>query len=212
MSDQIKLAGADAIELNIYFVPNDPHVSSYDVEARYLEMVSIVRAAVKIPVAVKIGSQFSNLPNFVRRLAETGANGVVMFNRFLEPDINLSTLQITPQLVLSNRHELRLPLRWIAIVRDQTAMSLAASSGVHFYEDAIKLLLVGADVCMMTSALIKHGVDYIASLLEGYRDPVPWPSALYGWDYRTRETLAANESVRPLAASPARILVGELLP
>jgi dihydroorotate dehydrogenase (fumarate) len=158
-------AGADAIELNIYFVPNDPHMTAYDVESRYLEMVAIVQQAVKIPVAVKIGSQFSNLTNFVSRLAATGAKGVVMFNRYLEPDINLATLQITPQLVLSSRHELRLPLRWIAILRDQTAMSLAASSGVHFPEDAIKLLLVGADVCMMTSALLKHGVDYVGEML-----------------------------------------------
>jgi len=158
-------AGADAIELNIYFVPNDPNMSSYDVESRYLEMVAIVREAVRIPLAVKIGAQFTNITNFVSRLAATGANGVVLFNRFLEPDINLATLQITPQLVLSSRHELRLPLRWIAILRDQTAISLAASSGIHFPEDALKLLLVGADVCMMTSALLKHGVDYVAEML-----------------------------------------------
>jgi dihydroorotate dehydrogenase (fumarate) len=158
-------SGADALELNIYFVPNDPHMTAYDVESRYLEMVAMVRQAVQIPIAVKIGAQFSNVANFVSRLAETGANGAVLFNRFLEPDINLATLQITPQLVLSSRHELRLPLRWIAILRDQTAISLAATSGVHFPEDVIKLLLVGADVCMMTSSLLKHGVDYIAEMV-----------------------------------------------
>ena len=116
-------------------------------------------------MAVKIGPQFSNLSNFVGRLAKTGANGVVLFNRYLEPDIDLETLQIMPQLVLSSRHELRLPLRWIAILRDQMAISLAATSGIHFPEDVIKLLLVGADVCMMTSALLKHGVDYVSELI-----------------------------------------------
>ena len=163
-------AGADAIELNIYFVPTDPRMTAYDVESRYIELVATVRDVVKIPVAVKIGAQFTNLPHFVGRLASVGANGVVLFNRFLEPDIDLATLQVTPQLVLSSRHELRLPLRWIAILRDQMAISLAATSGVHFPEDAIKLLLVGADVCMMTSALLKHGADYVGEMVEGMQN------------------------------------------
>jgi dihydroorotate dehydrogenase (fumarate) len=159
-------SGADAVELNIYFVPTDPHMTAYDVESRYLELVATVRQAVKIPVAVKIGAQFSNLSNFVPRLASAGANGVVLFNRYLEPDINLETLQITPQLVLSSRYELRLPLRWIGILRDQVAISLAATSGIHFPEDVVKLLLVGADVCMLASALLKHGIDYVSELVE----------------------------------------------
>jgi dihydroorotate dehydrogenase (fumarate) len=158
-------AGADAIELNIYFVPTDPRQSAADVEARYVELVATVRQAVSIPVAVKLGAQFTSLPHFVGQLANAGANGVVLFNRYLEPDIDLGTLQVTPQLVLSNRHELRLPMRWIAILRDQSAISLAATSGLHYPEDVIKLLLVGADVCMMTSALLKHGADYVAELL-----------------------------------------------
>jgi len=159
-------AGADAVELNIYLVATDPHATSYDIESRYLELVATVRQAVKIPVAVKIGAQFTNLSNFVGRLAKTGANGVVLFNRYLEPDIDLATLRITPQLVLSNRHELRSPLRWIAILRDQTAISLAATSGIHYPEDVIKLLLVGADSCMLASALLKHGVDYVSELVQ----------------------------------------------
>lgn len=163
-------AGADAIELNIYFVPTDPRETAYDVESRYIELVATVRDAVTIPVAVKLGAQFSNLPHFVSRLATVGAKGVVLFNRYLEPDIDLDTLQVTPQLVLSSRHELRLPLRWIAILRDQLAMSLAATSGVHFPEDAIKLLLVGADVCMMTSALLKHGAEYVGEMIEGVQN------------------------------------------
>jgi dihydroorotate dehydrogenase (fumarate) len=162
----IEEAGADAIELNIYFIATDPEMTSADVESRYIDLVATVRDVVKVPIAVKIGSQFSNLCNFVPRLAQAGANGVVLFNRFLEPDINLETLQVVPQLVLSSRHEMRLPLRWIAILRDQVSLSLAATSGIHFPEDIVKLLLVGADVCMLTSSLLKHGVDYVAELLD----------------------------------------------
>lgn len=158
--------GADAVELNIYFVPTDPHVTSYDVESQYLELVAEVRQAVKIPVAVKIGAQFTNLPNFVARLAEAGAGAVVLFNRFLEPDIDLNTLQVTPQLVLSSRHEARLPMRWIAILRDQVAISLAATSGIQHADDAIKLLLVGADVVMIASALLMHGADYVSETID----------------------------------------------
>jgi dihydroorotate dehydrogenase (fumarate) len=162
--------GADAVELNIYFVPTDPTMTAYDIESRYIELVATVRESVSVPIAVKIGAQFTNLPHFVRRLASAGANGIVLFNRFLEPDINLDTLQVTPQLVLSNRHELRLPLRWIGILRDQTSISIGATSGVHYSEDVIKLLLVGADVCMTTSAVLKHGAGYVAELVEGVQN------------------------------------------
>jgi dihydroorotate dehydrogenase (fumarate) len=156
--------GADAVELNIYFVPTDPGVTAAEVEARYVDLVATVRQAVKIPVAVKIGAQFTNLSNFAGRLAKAGADGIVLFNRYLEPDVDLHSLQITPQLVLSTRHELRLPLRWIAILRDQLAISLAATSGIHYPEDVVKLLLVGADACMIASSLLKHGVDYVTEL------------------------------------------------
>lgn len=162
----IEEAGADAIELNIYFVATDPDMSAADVELRYVDLVASVHDVVSIPVAVKIGAQFSNLTNFIPRLAQAGAKGVVLFNRFLEPDIDLEKLQITPSLVLSNRHELRLPLRWIAILRDQVSLSLAATSGIHYPEDVIKLLLVGADVCMITSTLLRHGVEYVPEMLK----------------------------------------------
>jgi dihydroorotate dehydrogenase (fumarate) len=163
-------AGADAIELNIYFVATDPEMTSADVEWRYIDLVATVHDAVKIPIAVKIGSQFSNLTNFIPRLAQAGASGVVLFNRFLEPDIDLETLRVTPNLVLSNRHELRAPLRWIAILRDQVSISLAATSGIHFPEDVIKLLLVGADVCMVTSTLLRHGVEYVSEMLKAIQN------------------------------------------
>lgn len=163
-------AGAAAIELNIYFVATDPHMTADDVESRYAELVSMVHEAVKIPVAVKIGQQFSNLASFVPRLATAGASGVVLFNRFLEPDIDLESLRIMPHLVLSNRHELRAPLRWIAILRDQVSISLGATSGIHYPEDVIKLLLVGADACLVASTLLRHGVEYAGEMLSAIQN------------------------------------------
>ncbi len=162
----IQETGADAIELNIYFVPTDREMSPADVEARYVDLVATVRDVVTIPLAVKLGAQFTSLPNFISRLAQVGADGVVLFNRYLEPDIDLETLQITPRLVLSHRTEMRLPLRWIAILRDQVSLSLGATSGIHTPEDAIKLLLVGADACLITSTLLRHGIDYVAEMLK----------------------------------------------
>ena len=150
-------AGADAVELNAYFVPTDPEATAAQVEKRYLDLVAAVREAVTIPLAVKLGPYFTSLPNFARRLVEVGANGLVLFNRFVQPDIALETLEITPRLALSTSAELRLPLRWIAILRPQLAISLAASTGIQTSEDVIKLLLVGADVTMTTSALLRHG-------------------------------------------------------
>ena len=128
-------AGADALELNVYFVPTDCDMDGAEVERRYVDLVAEVKQSVKIPLAVKIGSQFSSIPNIAYRLVTAGADGLVLFNRFLEPDIDLESLQIVPDLVLSQRHEVRLPLRWIAILRDQLQCSLAATSGIH---DAIE--------------------------------------------------------------------------
>jgi dihydroorotate dehydrogenase (fumarate) len=161
----IQEAGADAIELNIYFVATDPSMSAIDVECQYTELVATVREVVSIPIAVKLGCQFTNLTNFVPRLAQAGARGVVLFNRFQEPDIDLEKLQTVPSLVLSNRHELRAPLRWIAILRDQVSLSLGATSGIHYPEDVIKLLLVGADACLITSTLLRQGAPYVAEML-----------------------------------------------
>jgi dihydroorotate dehydrogenase (fumarate) len=162
----IEEAGADALELNIYFIPTDPEMSAASVVQQHIDLVAMVRETISIPLSVKLGPNFSSLPNFASRLVVAGADGLVLFNRYLEPDIDLETLQITPHLILSTRHEIRASLRWIAILRDQLSISLAASSGVHFAEDAIKLLLVGADVVMMTSALLKHGADYAQVLIE----------------------------------------------
>ena len=150
-------AGADALELNVYYVATDPDQTAADVEARYIDLVQVVRASIAIPLAVKIGPFFSCLPNMAERLLATGADGLVLFNRFLQPDISLETLTVTPRLVLSTSDELRLPLRWIAILRGMTSKSLASTTGVHTAEDVLKMLLAGADVTMLASALIRHG-------------------------------------------------------
>lgn len=162
-------AGADALELNIYFVPTDPDASAADVEKRYVDLVASVRSHVTIPLAVKFGTNFSSIPHFARQLTAAGANGLVLFNRWLEPDIDLEELQITPNLVLSNRYEMRVPLRWIAILREHLSVSLAATSGVHYAEDVIKLVLAGADVVMMASALLKYGPETLGKLREDLR-------------------------------------------
>jgi dihydroorotate dehydrogenase (fumarate) len=162
-------AGADALELNIYMVADDECEPGAAVEERYIDLVTAVRETVTLPLAVKIGCQFSSLPNFVQQLVHAGADGLVLFNRYLEPDIDLEKLEVVPSLVLSQRHELRLPLRWIAILRDQTRTSLAATSGIHTAGDVLKALLVGADVAMMTSALLQSGPGLARKVLHEIR-------------------------------------------
>ena len=142
-------------------------MSGSAVEQRYIELVSKVREAVQIPLAVKIGAQFSSIPHFANQLVLAGADGLVLFNRYLEPDLDLERLQIKPELVFSQPHEARTSLRWIAILRDQLpSASLAATSGVHGATELAKLLLAGADVGMMTCALLLHGPKYAATTLQ----------------------------------------------
>ncbi|MHB0959164.1 MAG: dihydroorotate dehydrogenase-like protein [Pirellulaceae bacterium] len=159
-------AGVDAMELNIYFVPTDSRMSAHSVEDQYAELVQVVKDTLSIPLSVKIGPFFTSMPGLVQRVTDAGADGLVMFNRYLEPDIDLESLQVAPNLVLSSRHELRLALRWIAIVRDQTEISLAATGGVHFADDVIKALLAGADVVQMATAILRYGPPYLGKLLE----------------------------------------------
>jgi len=165
----IEDAGADALELNIYFVAAEASTSSDLVELRYLKLVEAVKDSITIPLAVKIGPYFSSTAHIAQRLEEAGADGLVLFNRFLQPDIDLDTLQVDPEVHLSTSEELRLPLRWIAILNGQVGCSLAGTSGVHTAEDALKLLLAGADVTMMASALLKHGSARIGEVVEGMR-------------------------------------------
>ncbi len=162
----IEEAGADALELNIYFVATDAEMASAEVEQRYVDLVADVKQSLGIPLAVKIGPYFSGLPHFAKQLVEAGANGLVLFNRFLEPDVDLENLQFHPSLLLSSRAELRLPLRWIAILRDQLDCALAATSGVHCTEDVVKALLVGADITMMASILLQRGAAYLTQMAQ----------------------------------------------
>ena len=165
----IQDAGADALELNVYLIAADPDETGERVERRYLDLVAAVRSSVQIPLAVKIGPFFSSVANTARRLVEAGADGLVLFNRFMQPDIDLESLQVDPTLHLSTSEELRLPLRWIGILHGRVQTSLAATTGVHTAEDALKLILAGADVTMMASALFRNGPEHVGTVIEGIR-------------------------------------------
>lgn len=164
---KIQDAGADALELNIYYLPTDLKLTSDQMEENYLNLVNNVHSKVSIPLAVKLPPFFTALPNFANRLVEAGANGLVLFNRFYQPDFDLENLEVTPNLVLSNSDELRLPLRWIAILYGKVKTDLALTTGVHTGEDAIKAMMAGANVAMTTSALLKRGTSAIPQILDG---------------------------------------------
>lgn len=162
---KIEESGADALELNVYLIPTDPNASGPDVEKRYLDLVEAVRAEITIPLAVKIGPYFSSMPHMARQLVEAGADGLVLFNRFFQPDIDLETLEVVPRVNLSPRTALLLPLRWIGILRGQVQTDFAITSGVHTAEDALKAILVGADATMMASALLRGGAGQVSTML-----------------------------------------------
>lgn len=156
--------GADAIELNIYFIPTDIDTLGSEIEEMYLEIIKAVRYEVNIPLAVKLSPFFSNFANFAKKLADLKVNGLVLFNRFYQPDINLENLEIRPSIYLSTSHANRLPMRWIAILKHRVNLDFAATSGIHTSDDVIKMLLVGANVTMLCSALLKNGVFYLLQL------------------------------------------------
>jgi len=168
-ASSIQNAGASALELNVYAVAADLDLTAAQVEEQYLELVAEVRSAITIPLAVKVAPFFSAFANMARRLVDAGADGLVLFNRFVYPDIDLDALQVVPRLVLSRSVESRLPLMWIALLRGRLATSLAATSGVHGWDDVVKLLLAGADVTMTASGLYQKGPEHLATLLEGLR-------------------------------------------
>ena len=161
----IEDAGADALELNIYYLPTNTKVSGLEVETLYLDILSSVRKAVNIPVAVKISPFFSSIPNMTSRLSDAGADGLVLFNRFYQPDFDLETLEVVPRLVLSNSNDLRLPLRWVAILYGSLTADLAITSGIHCSQDVIKSLMAGARVTMMASELLQNGVRRVGQVL-----------------------------------------------
>ena len=158
-------AGADALELNIYYLPTDPALTGEDVEKRYTELVARVKASIGIPVAVKLSPYFSAMVDMAKKLDAAGVDGLVLFNRFYQPDFDLRLLDIIPNLILSNSNELLLRLHWVAILYDHVKASLAITGGVHTAEDVLKAMMAGARVAMMTSALLKRGIGHIAYVL-----------------------------------------------
>ncbi|MDH3680123.1 MAG: dihydroorotate dehydrogenase-like protein [Acidimicrobiia bacterium] len=159
--------GADALELNVYYVAADVELSGADIERQYLDLVEQVRTRIDLPLAVKVGPFFSSPGNFARQLAAAGADGLVLFNRFYQPDVDLEELTVAPDLVLSAPAEMRLVLRWIAILRGRVDAHLAATTGVHGADDVVKLVLAGADVTMMASALLRDGTSHLRAVRDG---------------------------------------------
>jgi dihydroorotate dehydrogenase (fumarate) len=164
---KIQDAGADALELNIYYLPTDSSLTSTELEKAYSTLVSDVRKSVKIPVAVKLSPYFTSIPNMAKRLVEAGANGLVLFNRFYQPDLDIENLKVTPNLILSTSNELRLPLRWIAILYGHIQADFALTTGIHTTEDVVKAVMAGASVTMMASELLQKGIGRTAELQTG---------------------------------------------
>ncbi len=169
-SRQIQEAGASALELNIYFIPAASDLTGREVEDRYLDILRSVKRAVTIPVAVKLSPYFSAMGHMAAQLVAAGADGLVLFNRFYEPDIDLAQLALLPDLDLSTPKEIRLPLLWIGVLSGRTGASLAASTGVDGVDEVIKYLLAGADVVMTTSALLRHGPGHMKTLRDGLKN------------------------------------------
>jgi dihydroorotate dehydrogenase (fumarate) len=166
---KIEQAGADALELNLYYLPTDVSLSSAELEEIYITLLRDIRRQVSIPIAVKLSPFFTALPYMARRLVQAGADGLVLFNRFYQPDFNLETLEVVPNLTLSSSHDLRLPLRWIAILYGRIETDFALTSGVHTAEDALKAMMAGANVAMLTSELLAHGIWRLQDILDDMR-------------------------------------------
>jgi dihydroorotate dehydrogenase (fumarate) len=164
-------AGADALELNIYMLATNPARTSNYIENVYLEILRSVKSSVKIPVVMKISPYFSSLASFAKQLDDAGANGLLLFNRFYQPDIDLESLEVIPNILLSSPQSMRLPLRWIAILYGKVKADLAATSGIHSAEDVIKMVMVGAKITQMFAALHKNGIGHIKNVI---RDIEKW--------------------------------------
>ena len=193
----IEEAGADALELNVYYLPANTAVKGTDVEALYLDILSAVREVVTIPLAIKLSPFFSSIANMASCLSEQGADGLVLFNRFYQPDFDLENLEVAPRLVLSNSNELRLPLRWVAILYGRVNADLAITSGVHTSQDVIKGLMAGAKVTMMASELLQNGMRRIGQVLN---EVVAW---LHERDYESVMQLIGSMSQKHCAEPAA---------
>jgi len=190
---KMETAGADGLELNVYYLPTDLKRTSESVENLYVEILKAVKGKVHIPVSMKLSPYFSSLPAFAKRLVDNGVDALALFNRFYQPDIDLENLEIEPGVNLSSSAEMRLPLRWIAVLSASLHVNLGATTGVHTAEDAIKLLMVGADATMMCSALLKNGPGHITQVLN---DMIAW---LDEHEYESVEQLKGSMNYRNIA-------------
>ena len=193
---KIEQAGADALELNVYMLATDVKKSSEDIEKTYIEILKLVKSSIKIPVTMKISPYFSSLAGFAKKLDDAGADGLLLFNRFYQPDIDLDTLEVVPNVLLSNPQSMRLPLRWIAILYGRIKADLAATSGVHSAEDVIKMVMVGAKITEMFAALHQYGIGHIRSVL---RDIKTW---MIDHEYESFDQMRGSMSHRS-ASNPA---------
>ncbi|MFA7289689.1 MAG: dihydroorotate dehydrogenase-like protein [Melioribacteraceae bacterium] len=166
----IEDAGADALELNLYYIATNPNITGSEIENMYVDTLQAVKSNVKIPVSVKLSPFFTSMSNIARRLDNAGADSLVLFNRFYQPDFDLEKLEVVPNLVLSSNWEMRLPLRWISILYSNVKCSLAATSGIHNHEDIIKVMMAGGDIAMVCSELLKNGIPRITEMLKGLED------------------------------------------
>jgi dihydroorotate dehydrogenase (fumarate) len=163
-AQQIEQAGADALELNIYKIPTDMYLSSDDLEIQYLNILSAVKSAIDIPVAVKLSPYFTNLSCMAHQLQLGGADALVLFNRFYQPDIDIDNLDVIPHILLSSPQDMRLPMRWIALLYDRVTLDLAATGGIHKGADVVRMLMAGAQVTMLVSVLLRHGINYLQTI------------------------------------------------
>jgi len=193
----IEAAGADALELNLYYVPTDPDLTSAELEDNYVNLVRDVRARVTIPIALKLSPFFTALPNIARRFVDAGANGLVLFNRFYQPDFDLETLSVATHLTLSTSHDLRLPLRWIALLYGRIEADLALTSGVHTADGAIKAIMAGANVAMLASELLAHGTRRLGNILF---DMQTW---MESYEYESVTQMRGSMSQRAVAEPAA---------
>lgn len=193
----IEQAGADALELNIYNLPIHPDITSQELESEYVELVHEIRSTIQIPLSVKLSPFFTALPNLSRRLVNAGANGLVLFNRFYQPDFDLDNLTVVPNLVLSHSDELRLPLRWIAILYGRVAADFALTSGIHTAQDVLKAMMAGAKVAMMASTLLQNGIGRTSDIL---RDITHW---MIEHEYESITQMQGSMSQRAVAEPAA---------
>src|SRR5450759_4897634 len=201
---KIEQAGADALELNLYFLPTNPNQTATQIEDNYITLVHDIRSNINIPLAVKLSPFFTSIPNIAKRLVEAGANGLVLFNRFYQPDFDLEALEVVPNLILSTSNELRLPLRWIAILYGQIKADLALTTGIHTAEDGVKTTMAGASVAMTASLLLAQGINRIPVLLA---DLEKWMTAHeYESIQQMRGSLSQKSTAEPAAFERANYM------